>query len=123
MGRALRHAAMMVIQDSLQQLLQKTIRVKDLADLQAWQSAHDSCEDARRLALKAVLNPHLTAEEQPQMIAHADDLAQIRDYIRNNKLGPNPPAVFQADKRTALDDLETFVIGIQNRLQAIVWEV
>jgi hypothetical protein len=119
--RALRNAARMVIQDSIQQLLQKTIRVRGFADLQAWQSAHDACEDARRLTLGAVANPHLTDAERNGLTAHADDLIQIRDYIRRNKLIPNPPAVFQADKRTALDNLEVFAISVLNRLQAIVW--
>jgi hypothetical protein len=121
-SHALQNAARIVAQELLHQLLQKTIRVKDLARTQAWRTAHEYCEDAWRLALRAVANLLLTDEERDQMKAHADNLVQIRDYIKNNKLGENPSTIFQTAKSTALDDLENSVIAIQSRLQNVVWE-
>lgn len=120
--RALSSAARMVVQDALGQFHWKIQMINECVDNQAWRRALDFCGDAQRLAMGMLGNPNLTLQEISSMRDHADDLELIKGYLRRTKLVENPPANFPANRRQALANMASFGIGVQVRLQAIVWE-
>jgi len=120
--KSLQKVARQVIQSSLDQLQSKLKMVKENVAIPSWQRALDCCNEARDIALRTLGNPHLNQAEIAGMRSHADDLAQIRDYIRANKLVPDAPPVFQKKKNDALEAMITFVTTVQVRLDALIWE-
>jgi hypothetical protein len=119
--KAVGRIAWMVLRDAMEQMNSHLLMAKESARLVMWQRAFDACEAARQCALRSIGNPHLTEAEKTEMRAHADNLYQVTQYIERNKLVPNPPQVFQQDKKAVLDAMQTFVVTIQVRLNQTFW--
>lgn len=120
--KAMQRVAWLLLKEALEHVLVQLASTKEAARTVVWQRAFDCCEAARRGALGTLGNPHLTDDEKAQMRAHADNLSQVLRYIETNKLVQDPPAAFQASKKTVLDEMESFVTTIQIRLNAQIWE-
>jgi hypothetical protein len=118
----LRKVALVVLSTTVEDICRQLVGAREAGRLAQWLRVFDSCQHIRIGVLRLVGNPHLTPEETLALRQSADDLTQVIRYIEVNKLIPNPPSVFQNDKKGKIDGMILLLSKIQARLGNKTWE-